>query len=69
MQQWYGLSDLAREDALYDSESMRRFAGIDLGEDMIPDETTILDFRHLLEEHKLTEKIFEQLLPFPPPLN
>ncbi len=60
MQQWYGLSDPAMEDALYDSESMRRFAGIDLGEDMIPDETTILNFRHLLEKHKLTEKIFEQ---------
>ena len=39
---------------------MRRFAGIDLEEDTIPDETTILNFRHLLEEHKLTEKIFEQ---------
>lgn len=60
MQQWYGLSDPAMEDALYDSESMRRFAGIDLGEDAIPDETTILNFRHLLERHKLTEKIFEK---------
>lgn len=60
MQQWYGLSDPAMEDALYDSESMRRFAGIDFGEDMIPDETTILNFRHLLEKHKLTEKIFEK---------
>jgi len=48
------------EDALYDSESMRRFAGIDLGDDAIPDETTVLNFRHLLERHKLTEKIFEQ---------
>jgi IS5 family transposase len=60
MQQWYGLSDPAMEDALYDSESMRRFAGIDLEEDAIPDETTILNFRHLLERHKLTEKIFEK---------
>jgi len=60
MQQWYGLSDPAMEDALYDSESMRRFAGIDLGDDAIPDETTVLNFRHLLERHKLTEKIFEQ---------
>src|SRR4030065_674118 len=50
MQQWYGLSDPLMEDALYDSESMRRFAGIDLGEDAIPDETTILNFRHLLEK-------------------
>lgn len=60
MQQWYGLADPAMEDALYDSESMRRFAGIDLGDDAIPDETTVLNFRHLLERHKLTEKIFEQ---------
>jgi len=60
MQQWYGLSDPAMEDALYDSESMRRFAGIDLGDDAVPDETTILHFRHLLERHKLTEKIFEK---------
>lgn len=60
MQQWYGLSDPAMEDALYDSESIRRFADIDLGEDVISDETTILNFRHLLEKHKLTEKIFEK---------
>jgi transposase, IS5 family len=60
MQQWYGLSDPAMEDALYDIESMRRFAGIDLGVDVIPDETTILHFRHLLEKHHLTRKIFEK---------
>jgi len=60
MQQWYGLSDPAMEDALYDSESMRRFARIDLEADAIPDETTILNFRHLLEERQLTEKIFEK---------
>jgi len=60
MQQWYALSDPAMEDGLYDSESMRRFAGIDMAEDVIPDETTILHFRHLLEKHKLTEKIFEK---------
>jgi IS5 family transposase len=59
MQQWYGLSDPAMEDALYDSESMRRFADIDLEVDVIPDETTILHFRHLLERHNLTEKLFE----------
>jgi IS5 family transposase len=46
------------EDSLYDSESMRRFAGIGLAEDVIPDESTILRFRHLLEEHRLTEEIF-----------
>ena len=60
MQQWYGLSDPAMEDALYDSESMRRFAGIDIAADVIPDETTILHFRHLLEKHNLTRKIFEK---------
>jgi IS5 family transposase len=60
MQQWYGLSDPAMEDSLYDSESMRRFARIDLEADVIPDETTILNFRHLLEEHHLTEEIFEK---------
>jgi len=60
LQQWYGLSDPAMEDSLYDIESMRRFAGIDLHSDAVPDETTILHFRHLLEKHKLTEKLFEQ---------
>jgi IS5 family transposase len=60
MQQWYGLSDPGMEDSLYDIESMRRFAGIDLEHDAVPDETTILNFRHLLERHKLTEKIFDK---------
>ena len=46
------------EETLYDSEAMRRFAGIELGDDRIPDETTILNFRHLLERHGLTEAIF-----------
>lgn len=58
MQQWFNLSDPQAEDALYDIEPMRRFAGIELAEDAIPDESTILHFRPLLEEHKLTEKIF-----------
>jgi len=60
MQQWYSLSDPSMEDALYDIESMRRFASIDLALDIVPDETTILNFRHLLEEHNLTQKIFEK---------
>jgi IS5 family transposase len=60
MQQWYALSDPAMEDALYDIESMRRFAGIDIAADAVPDETTILHFRHLLEKHELTRKIFEK---------
>ena len=46
------------EETLYDSEAMRRFAGIELGDDRIPDETTIMNFRHLLERHGLTEAIF-----------
>jgi IS5 family transposase len=61
LQQWFNLSDPAAEDAIYDSESMRRFARVDLGEDAVPDESTILRFRHLLEEHGLTAKIFEEI--------
>jgi transposase, IS5 family len=61
MQNWFNLSDPAAEDSLYDSESMRRFAGIELAEDAVPDETTILRFRHLLEQHRLTEQIFAQV--------
>jgi IS5 family transposase len=58
LQQWFELSDPQAEDAIYDSESMRRFAGVTLGEDVVPDESTILRFRHLLEAHQLTEGIF-----------
>lgn len=58
LQQWFNLSDPAAEDAIYDSEAMRRFAGVDLGDDVIPDETTILRFRHLLERHQLTAALF-----------
>jgi IS5 family transposase len=61
MQQWFNLSDPAMEDALYDSESMRRFAGIDLTVDLVPDETTILRFRHLLEKHQLAEQLFGEV--------
>ncbi len=58
MQQWYGRSDPAMEDSLYDIEAMRRFAGVDLSG--IPDETSILNFRHLLERHGLTETLFRK---------
>jgi IS5 family transposase len=58
LQNWYALSDPMAEETLYDSEAMRHFAGIELGDDRIPDETTILNFRHLLERHGLTEAIF-----------
>jgi IS5 family transposase len=59
MQQWYSLSDPAMEDALTEVSIMRRFAGIDLISDRIPDETTILSFRHLLEKNNLGEEIFD----------
>lgn len=58
MQLFYNLSDPAMEDALYEIDSMRRFAGLDLTRNL-PDETTILKFRHLLEKHSLARKIFE----------
>jgi IS5 family transposase len=59
LQQWFNLSDPQAEDAIYDSESMRRFARVELGDDVVPDETTILRFRHLLEQHGLTKAIFD----------
>ena len=58
MQQWYGFSDPAMEDSLYDVESMRRFAGVDLGG--VLDETTICKFRHFLKAHGLTRTLFDQ---------
>lgn len=61
MQNWFNLSDPQAEDSLYDIESMRRFAGIELMGHDIPDETTILRFRHLLERHELTEAIFAEI--------
>src|ERR1700756_5929223 len=54
LQQWYGLADEALEDALYDSQALRGFAGIDLVVTAVPDATTVLNFRHWLEEHDLT---------------
>lgn len=61
LQNWFNLSDPGAEEALYDSLSMRAFAGIDLGKEPVPDETTICKFRHLLEEHSLGKKIFEEM--------
>ena len=60
LQQWYALSDPAMEEALYDTPAMRRFAQIG-GLADIPDETTILNFRRLLETHDLAEKLFQQV--------
>jgi IS5 family transposase len=59
--QWYALADEALEDALYDSQALRNFAGIDLGSEAVPDATTLLNFRHLLERHDLARRIFEEV--------
>jgi len=59
LQQWYQLSDPGAEEALYDIQSMRAFCNLELGRDPIPDETTILNFRHLLETHGVTKAVFE----------
>ncbi|KRG56480.1 IS5 family transposase [Stenotrophomonas nitritireducens] len=60
MQNWFALSDPAMEEALYEIASLRNFAGLSLSEP-IPDETTILNFRHMLEESDLAEDIFKQV--------
>ncbi len=59
LQHWFNLSDPAVEEALYDSAAMRAFAGVDLGRAPAPDETTVCNFRHLLETHGLGKRIFE----------
>lgn len=64
LQQWFNLSDPGVEEALYDSSSMRGFAGIDLGREAVPDETTVCKFRHLLEKHKLGERIFAEVTAY-----
>src|ERR1700758_4125515 len=56
LQQWFNLADPAVEEALYDSATLRQFAGIDLGAEPVPDETTVCKFRHLLEENHLGEE-------------
>lgn len=61
VQQWYGLADEALEDAIYDSQALRSFVGIDLSVDPVPDATTLLKFRHLLEAHDLTQALFAEV--------
>jgi transposase, IS5 family len=61
LQQWFNLSDPGVEEALYDSQVMRRFVGIDLGREPVPDETTMCRFRHLLEAHDLGRRLFEEV--------
>ena len=58
LQQWYGLADEALEDALYDSQALRSFARIDLSAEGVPDATTLLKFRRLLETHDLCKGLF-----------
>jgi IS5 family transposase len=61
LQQWYGLADEAIEDAIYDSQAMRGFARIDLAADGVPDATTLLKFRRLLETHNLCQGLFNAI--------
>ncbi|BBJ23629.1 hypothetical protein W01_15560 [Candidatus Nitrotoga sp. AM1P] len=61
VQQCFGLSDEGAEDALYDSQAIRRFVGVDLSCETASDATTLLNFRHLLETHQLTESIFNTI--------
>jgi IS5 family transposase len=61
VQQCFGLSDEGIEDAIYDSQAIRAFVGIDLAREAAPDATTLLKFRRLLESHRLTLKIFEAI--------
>ena len=61
IQHWFNLADLSCEEALYDSASLRRFVGIDLGREAVPDATTMLKFRRLLNEHKLGEALFAKV--------
>lgn len=61
LQHWFNLSDPGVEEALYDSKTMRRFVGIDLGREQAPDETTICKFRHVLEAKGLGEAIFQKV--------
>ena len=61
LQQWYSLSDEGLEDAIYDSQAMREFMGIELAREQVPDATTLLKFRRLLEDNQLTQAIFERV--------
>ena len=61
MQTWFNLSDEGTEDAIYDSYAMRSFLGINFMTEQVPDATTLLKFRHLLEKHNIGEKIFTDI--------
>ncbi|MCE4540807.1 IS5 family transposase [Pelomonas sp. P7] len=61
LQQWYGLADEALEDALYDSQALRDFVGVDLSRESVPDATTLLKFRRLLQANDLTRALFDEI--------
>ena len=61
VQQWHALADEALEDAVYDSQALRDSVGIDLSVESVPDATTVLKFRHLLEKQALTQVLFKQI--------
>ena len=61
VQQWYGLADETVEDAVYDSQALRNFMGIDLSRTSVPDATTLMGFRHLLEAHHLTKAMLVEV--------
>jgi transposase, IS5 family len=61
IQQWYGLADEAVEDAIYDSQALRNFCRIDLAVESVPDATTLLNFRHLLETHELPQAMLREV--------
>ena len=61
LQVWFNLSNPGTEDAIYDSYAMRKFTGIDFLTGSVPDETTLCNFRHLLEEHELNRLFFDAI--------
>ncbi|MCD8214683.1 MAG: IS5 family transposase [Clostridiales bacterium] len=61
LQNWFSLSDTGVEDAIYDSHAMRKFMHINFMKEQVPDSTTLLYFRHLIEDNKIGEKIFEDV--------
>jgi len=61
VQHWFNLADAACEEALLDSTALRRFVGIDLGRERVPDGTTLLKFRRLLEQHQLGQALFAKV--------
>lgn len=61
MQYWFNYSDAAMEEALHDIPLLRRFAGLDAGTDTLPDETTILNFRHFLQTHRPSARLFAEV--------